>query len=156
MLFLISNAFFQLSLSVAQFFNNQSLKYCLTVAYYIKTLLLRQAMFSIFVSVCVLAYICLIYLICFPIIIFIFLSINHIISLIQTTLFVGHVCQKFSLRVLLSFGLIFCQFLPKVLFIKKVCNQTSFLYRNYFSTFVLRQDVFKLNKNIFKKIKKQN
>ena len=32
----------------------------------------------------------------------------------QTNLFVGHICQKFCLRVLLSFCLIFCQFQPGV------------------------------------------
>ena len=42
--------------------------------------------------------------------IIILISINHIISLIPTNLFFGHVCQKFSPRVLLSFCLIFCQF----------------------------------------------
>ena len=34
-------------------------------------------------------------------------------------------------------------------------NQTNFSYRNYFSIFVLRWDVFKLIKNLFIKIKKQ-
>ena len=112
---------------------------------------LRQAIFSIFVSACILAYIYLIYLIYFAFINFVFLSINHIMSLIQTNLFVGHISQKFSLRVLLSFCLIFCRFQPRVAYksvaYKKVCNQTSFLYRNYFSIFVLRWGVFKLNKN---------
>ena len=59
-------------------------------------------------------YICLIYVICFAIIIFLFITINHIISLIQTNLFFGHVCQKFGVRVLLSFCLNFCQFQPGV------------------------------------------
>ena len=46
-----------------------------------------------------LVYICFIYVNYFAIIIFIFVAINHIISLKQTNLFFGHVCQKFSLRV---------------------------------------------------------
>ena len=37
----------------------------------------------------------------------------------------------------------------------KQVNQTFFLYRNYFSIFVLRCDVFKLIKNRFVEIKKQ-
>ena len=48
----------------------------------------------------------------FAIVIFIFITVNQIISLIQTNLLFGHVCQKFSLRVLLSFCLIFYQFQP--------------------------------------------
>ena len=49
--------------------------------------------------------------------------INHIISLIQTSLFFGHVFQKFGVRVLLSFCVIFpsisLTLLIKVLLIKK-------------------------------------
>ena len=45
---------------------------------------------------------------------FIFITINDIISLTQANLFIGHVCQKFSLRVLLNFYLTFCQFQPGV------------------------------------------
>ena len=62
----------------------------------------------------VLVYLRLIYVICFFIIIFNFITINHIISLTQKNLFFGHTCQKFNLRVLLSFCLIFCQFHPGV------------------------------------------
>ena len=54
----------------------------------------------------------LIYATCFFIIIFICITINHIISLADKTLFFGHVCQKFSLSVLLRFCLIYCQFHP--------------------------------------------
>ena len=46
--------------------------------------------------------------------IIIFVTINHITSLNQKNLFFGNVCQKFSLRVLLSFCLNFCQFQPGV------------------------------------------
>ena len=63
------------------------------------------------------------------IIIFIFITINHIISLIQTNLFLGHVCGKFNLMVLLSFCLFFpilsLALLIKVLLIKKAIK--SFL-----------------------------
>ena len=38
---------------------------------------------------------------------------------------------------------------------KEQFTQTNLLYRNYFSIFVLRWDVFKLIKNPFMKIKKQ-
>ena len=55
--------------------------------------------------------------------ILIFFTSNHIISLKQTNLVFGHFDLKFSLRVLLSFCLIFCQFEPgfpyKMLLIKK-------------------------------------
>ena len=50
-------------------------------------------------------------------------TINHIILLIQTILFFGHVLQKFGIRVLLSFCVIFpsisLTLLIKVLLIKK-------------------------------------
>ena len=60
----------------------------------------------------------------FSFIIFIFITINHIISLKQKTFFTGHVSLKFSLRLLLSFFLIFFAsfslvLLLKVLVIKK-------------------------------------
>ena len=54
------------------------------------------------------------YVIYFSIIIRVFITINHAISLKQTNLFFGHACQKFSVRVLLSFCLIFGQFQPGV------------------------------------------
>ena len=68
--------------------------------------------FYICLYVWFLNYLSLIYVICFFIIIFIFITFNYIISLRQKDLFFGHVCQKFSLSVLLSFCLIFCQFQP--------------------------------------------
>ena len=82
----------------------------------------RYATFSIFVSmsaslvyiyIYIYIYIHLIYVIYFAITIFILITINHIISLIQTNVF-GHVCQTFSLRLLLSCFLIICQFQPNV------------------------------------------
>ena len=57
-----------------------------------------------------LLYLCLIYVMYFVIIIFIFIPINHIISSIQTNLFLRHLCQTFSVRVLLSFYLFFLPF----------------------------------------------
>ena len=85
----------------------------------------RQAIFSKFISVCLQ----FIYVICLAIIIFIFIIINHIISLTQTKLCFEHVCQKFSLRVLLSFCLAFGQFQPgiacKTVACKRGCNQKA-------------------------------
>ena len=74
----------------------------------------RHAIFSILDSMSTSWSVCLIYVISFTIIIFIFITINHIISVIQTNLFFGHVCQMFSLWVLLRFSLNFCQFQPGV------------------------------------------
>ena len=50
----------------------------------------------------------------FFVIIFIFITINHIISLTHKNLFFGHVYQTFSLRVLLSFCINLCQFPPAI------------------------------------------
>ena len=81
--------------------------------------------FSKFISVCLQ----FIYVICLAIIIFIFIIINHIISLTQKKLCFEHLCQKFSLRVLLSFCLAFGQFQPgiacKTVAYKKGCNQKA-------------------------------
>ena len=65
--------------------------------------------------------------------IIIFVTINHITSLKQKNLFFGNVCQKFSLRVLLSFCLNFCQFQPgvaynSVAFLKKRLNEQIFFF----------------------------
>ena len=46
--------------------------------------------------------ICLIYVISFAIIILIYITTNHIIVLAKKNLFFKHICQKFSLRVLLT------------------------------------------------------
>ena len=54
-----------------------------------------------------------IYMIGFFLVIFIFIAINHIISLTKKLVF-GYVCPKFSLSTLLRFCLIFCQFQPGV------------------------------------------
>ena len=65
----------------------------------------------------------------FFITIFIFIRINHIISLKQIHLFCGHFCEKFSLRLLLSFCLIFCQFQSDVPYksfpYKKACSSLT-------------------------------
>ena len=91
--FFISNTFFQISLIVAWLFNKLSLKCFVSVAYYIEILSYWDSnIFNICFYVYVLVYICLIYVIYFSIIIFI--TSNQMISLIQTNLFFGHVCQK--------------------------------------------------------------
>ena len=66
----------------------------------------------------------------FVLIIFFIITINHRISSISTdTSFSGNVRQKFSLRVLLSFCLIFGQFQPgvacKSVAFKKACNSLA-------------------------------
>ena len=72
----------------------------------------------------------------FSIIIIIFNTIKYIVSLPQTTLFFRHVCQKFSLRVLLSFRLSFYQFQPgaayKSISSKKACNHLISLFLGHF------------------------
>ena len=50
--FSISNALFQLSLSVAELFNELSLKYCLIVAYYIKTSSYRDMLYCVHLFLC--------------------------------------------------------------------------------------------------------
>ena len=45
----------------------------------------------------------------FSIIVFIFITINHIVPLKQTNFFFKHACQKFRLRLFLSFCLVFSQ-----------------------------------------------
>ena len=100
-----------------------NLKCYLSVAYYIETWSYRGRLYFLYLSLCLrVAYICLIYLIYFAIIIFIFISINHIISLIQTNLFVGHVS---NLRVLLSFWLIFYKFQPTVTYKSVACKKKA-------------------------------
>ena len=75
----------------------------------------------------------------FFIIIFIFIKINRFISLTQKNPFFGHVFQKFSLGVLLSICLIFCQFQPGVAYksvaYKKAClvqRDTCFISREIY------------------------
>ena len=110
-----------------------SLKCCLSVAYYRRTLF-YEARYSFYIClyVFVLVFICLIYVIYFAIIIFILITINHIISLKQVNSFFGYVCQKFSLRMLLSFCLIFSQFQPDVPYksvaYKKACSIRKNIY----------------------------
>ena len=82
-------------------------------------------------------YLILISVIHFSIIIFIFIRIKDIIS--WTNLFFGLNCQKFSLIVLLSFCLIFCQFQPGVTY-KSVAYKKSVYYGS--STFYYEQSRF--------------
>ena len=93
MLFLTSIAFFQLGLGPQML-----LKCCLL---HRGIALRRQA---IFLHSCLYAYIY------FSIITFTFITIKDIIWLTRTNLFFGHVCQKFNLRMLLSFCLFFANF----------------------------------------------
>ena len=90
----------------------------------------RHAVFSLFVS-CLRLGLYISYL-ChhLTIIIFIFIKLNHTISVIQTNLFLGHICQKFSLRVLLSSCLIFCQFQPGIAY-KSVAYKNSVQFSSY-------------------------
>ena len=100
----------------------------LTVTCYILYICLHLVYISVHLSIYVyiLVYLCLIYVTCFFIIIFISITINHLISLTQKKLFFGHVCQRFNLRVLLSFCLSFWQFEPGVAYksvaYKKACS----------------------------------
>ena len=93
MLFLTSIAFFQLGLGPQML-----LKCCLL---HRGIALPRQA---IFLHSCLYAYIY------FSIITFTFITIKDKIWLTRTNLFFGHVCQKFNLRMLLSFCLFFANF----------------------------------------------
>ena len=93
-------------------FNKSSLKCCLSAPYYIDTLSYQDTLLFLYLSTS--WSMCFIYVIYFGINIFIFIIINHIISLMQTNLFLGHVCQKLGLRVLVNFCLFFCQFQPGV------------------------------------------
>ena len=103
-----------------------SRKGCFSVAYYLEASSYRGMLYFVYLSLCLRrVYSCLIHAICFFTMIFIFITINHITSLMQKNLFFGHVCQKFFLRVLLSFCLIFSQFQPGVTYknvvYKKAC-----------------------------------
>ena len=66
-----------------------------------------------------------------------YITIKHIISLIQNNFCFGHVCQKFSLRVLLSFCLIFCQFQPGVAY-ESIAYKKGAQPENQFSLVKLR------------------
>ena len=113
MLFLTSIAFFQLGLGPQML-----LKCCLL---HRGIALPRQA---IFLHSCLYAYIY------FSIITFTFITIKDIIWLTRTNLFFGHVCQKFNLRMLLSFCLFFANFslvlLISVAFRKKRVYKKTF------------------------------
>ena len=107
-----------------------NIKCCLSVAYSnIEMILPRHAIFFICLCVYVLIYLCLIYVIYFFIIIFIFITINCIISLRHKNLFFGHACQKFSLKVLLSFFLVFCQYQPGVAY-----KSVAYIKKNAYRT----------------------
>ena len=69
---------------------------------------------------------------------FSFITINRIISLKQTNVSFGHVPQKFSLRVSLSFCLIFYQFQPGVAY-KSVAYVEKSLYLTMINNLQLPQ-----------------
>ena len=75
--------------------------------------------YVLYICLYVLVYSCLNHVICF------FITIDHMISLTQKNLL--FVCQKFSLRALLSFYLIFCQFQPGVAY-KSVAYKKKLVY----------------------------
>ena len=121
--FFISNVFFSSASLLLNFLKN----WVSNVAWVLflqrrHNLTETRYIFYICLSVYALVGICLIYVIYFAIMIFIFIAINHIISLKQANSFFGHVCQKFSHRVLLSFCLNFCQFQRGVAY-KSVANK---------------------------------
>ena len=112
-----------------------SLKCCWSVAYYIETLSYRDTLYILYIclDVYVLVSIHLIYVISFAIIIFINIAINHIVLLIKKNLCFEHVCQKFGLRLLLSFCLIFCIFQRGVAY-KSVAYIKKSIYTFCYST----------------------
>ena len=77
---------------------------------------------------------------------FSFITINRIISLKQTNVSFGHVPQKFSLRVSLSFCLIFYQFQPGVAY-KSVAYVEKSLYLTMINNLQLPQSACIEKKN---------
>ena len=119
-------AYFQICISVP-----------LSFAYYIEAFSYRDTLYFVYLSLCLrlglfMSYLCdLSYLfILFFIIIFIFITINYIISLRQKNLSFEHVSQKFSLRVLLSFCLIFRKFQPGVAYKSVAYKKSMYLKKN--------------------------
>ena len=70
----------------------------------------------------------------FFVIIFIFITINHIISLTRKNLFFGHVYLTFSLSVLLNFCINLCQFQPAFAY-----KSVAYKQRKAFSCNVLKK-----------------
>ena len=66
-------------------------------------------------------------------------------SLTQKTLFFGHVCQKFSLRVWPTFCLIFCQFQPGVTYKSVAYKKSVYLfmrYEHWFKVFITVENFY--------------
>ena len=106
------------------FFNELSVNCCLSVAYYIEAMSYLELQYFACLSLCLclglfISYLCNILFI----IIFIYITFNHIISLTQKNLFFGHAYQNFSSGCCLAFACFFANFslvlLIKVLLIKK-------------------------------------
>ena len=84
-----------------------------------------------------LAYLCMYYLcVGFFVIIFIFITINHIVSLTRKNLFFGHVYLTFSLGVLLNFCINLCQFQPAFGY-----KSVAYKQRKAFSCNVLKKNL---------------
>ena len=93
------------------FFNELSVNCCLSVAYYIEAMSHLELQYFACLSLCLclglfISYLCNILFI----IIFIYITVNHIISLTQKNLFFGHAYQNFSSGCCLAFAYFFCQF----------------------------------------------
>ena len=119
-IFFSKKRFFQPSLRVAWRFNKLSPKCCLSVAYYIEAMSYQDTLYFLHLSLYLRFGLYVLFIVIyFAIDSSIFITINHIISLIQTNLFLGHVCQC-----CLAFAYFFANFslalLIKVLLIKKV------------------------------------
>ena len=106
------------------FFNELSVNCCLSVAYYIEAMSYLELQYFACLSLCLclglfISYLCNILFI----IIFIYITVNHIISLTQKNLFFGHAYQNFSSGCCLAFACFFANFslvlLIKVFLIKK-------------------------------------
>ena len=105
--FFYKQRFFLTQPQCCLFFNELNLKCCLIVAYYTEALPYTDTHIPIFVSMFTSWSIYVFFMWSIFPLSFSF-TINDIISLTQTNLFIGHACQKFSLRVVLNFCLVFC------------------------------------------------
>ena len=86
--FFISNTFFQLSLSVVKLLNELSFECCSSVAYYIWTLFKRDTLYFVYLCLCLRLGLFVSYL--FELFfIFIFIKVNHKISLKKEPLLFG-------------------------------------------------------------------
>ena len=95
--FFISNTFFQLSLSVVKLLNELSFECCSSVAYYIWTLFKRDTLYFVYLCLCLRLGLFVSYL--FELFfIFIFIKVNHKISLKKEPLLFGATLPNVSLK----------------------------------------------------------